>query len=311
MAEESMKPILKAVLEKNPRDFIQEKEYALSFVTKTETMVAMFKSHSEEIAALSVKKFNNFSSRIVYVAPKDSRAPVDINSKTGKSYFKSNDFCFKCGNSGHSAKNCSGKVIGETVEDPTVFPNIDTKNQDKEEIKKLIEHTKKLTIKDSFFKQESSEILSVDSEATSCFVSEKFVKEVKLSTEETKQMSARVANGNEININKRAKFKITLDNNSLNLKAFVFPLENINVIFGFDFWKEYNVVPNYEKDKWSLEINNKKIVVKSANLEIIGRKALSKIIRRNNEKNLGKSIVSNFSEIFTNEKMSLPPEKAI
>ncbi|PVZ97702.1 hypothetical protein BB558_006332, partial [Smittium angustum] len=131
------KPILKAVLEKNPRNFTQSKEYALSFVTKSETMVAMVKNpeilpktikseedddrmdvdtirarlqaHSEEIAALSVRNYNSYRPKVVFAAPTNKRAPIDINSKAGKSYFISNGLCFNCGNPGHAAKNCSGK----------------------------------------------------------------------------------------------------------------------------------------------------------------------------------------------------------
>ncbi|PVV00908.1 hypothetical protein BB560_004694 [Smittium megazygosporum] len=100
-----LKPeILKAVLERTPTTFTQAKDFAMSFITKSETLSSIIKNvqpiqeqdndrmeiyylkteikkNSEDIAALYVKKNFSYKPKIVYAAPMGDRVPIDINSR--------------------------------------------------------------------------------------------------------------------------------------------------------------------------------------------------------------------------------------
>ncbi|PVZ96545.1 hypothetical protein BB558_007546, partial [Smittium angustum] len=387
--------VLKSVLDKNPRTFEEAKQHALAFVTKSETMSSMIckiersekpvkpkeedfddkmdveaifsklKVHTEDIAAMvnrnsyNNNRNNSYGPKIVFAEPTKNRAPIDINSRLGKSYFISNNLCFKCGSSGHNSKSCSGKVhensptdtqnkdkglrrfpntskeldeqlknedrlkglgisesksnldkqfmedrnlteyrdspiinMTDSSEDdqsysdssnlssPGLYFNLNKDNLEAEkDVKSLTRRTSRLIVDDlvvsgdkrkqediqqeSFKEAKLEEILSVenkfnskrpiligkinnnsvqvllDSGASTSFISKNLVKNLNLKRNEIYNVSTYVANGNNISIKQECIIKLKLGKNEFELKVYVFPLDKVDIILGFDWWKKY------------------------------------------------------------------------
>ncbi|PVU91316.1 hypothetical protein BB561_004456 [Smittium simulii] len=55
---------------------------------------------------------------------------------------------------------------------------------------------------------------------------------------------------------KTTKLTISLENCEISISAFIFPLKNVDLILGIDWWVKYKLTPQYETNTWKIEVDD-------------------------------------------------------
>ncbi|KAJ2861334.1 hypothetical protein FB639_005516 [Coemansia asiatica] len=90
----------------------------------------------------------------------------------------------------------------------------------------------------------------LDSGASRSFVTMECVKRLGLVPHKCKMTTARTADGQETKIGMQVIIPVNCDHAIAEVKAYVFPLHDLDMIIGYDSWEAFNVQPGYAGEPW-------------------------------------------------------------
>ncbi|PVU87673.1 hypothetical protein BB561_006232 [Smittium simulii] len=154
--------------------------------------------------------------------------------------------------------------------------------------REIIFYTPRIKKKTKFFK--ISEISNADSITIHVgkltgknFISGKITNNLKIKTKPVEnKINAITADGNAKKITHCADINLVIGDAVIPTTAYIFPLVNVNLIIGFEWWSDHKLSPTYNNNEWVIEYNNKKhnitLELKS-NTNIISHIHLEKLIK--------------------------------
>ncbi|PVU86660.1 hypothetical protein BB561_006609 [Smittium simulii] len=122
-----------------------------------------------------------------------------------------------------------------------------------------------------------------DSGAGKIFISGKIANKLKIKTKPVEnKINAITADGNAKKITYCVDINLQIDDAIIPTTAYIFPLVNVDLIIGFEWWSEHKLSPTYNNNEWVIEYNNKKhsiILELKSNINIISHIHLEKLIK--------------------------------
>ncbi|PVU92341.1 hypothetical protein BB561_003882 [Smittium simulii] len=104
-------------------------------------------------------------------------------------------------------------------------------------------------------------IVSIRSDATTCFIAKKPVQELNIETKRVARIITTVVDRKYLNINTKAITSLEIDNKVIKIELLVFPLKGIGIILGYGWWKKVNLISNYESNPWEAIYGKRKLTI--------------------------------------------------